>query len=103
MPSEKLKRSENSRLEAATALAISALAWLAGDEARLERFLGLSGLGPHNLRQAAADPRFLASVLDHFTGHEPTLVEFARESGVRPEDVAAASALLSASGGRERP
>ena len=44
--------------EAAEALAISALGWLAQDGETLERFLSLSGLTPETLRQAAAALQF---------------------------------------------
>jgi hypothetical protein len=69
------------------ALAVEALAFLAADETRLERFLAVTGLGPHNLRRAAADPGFLVSVLDYLAGDERILVAFAAEKGLRPEDV----------------
>ena len=48
--------------EAAEALGIQALAYLAGDPERLGRFLALSGLGPETIRAAAHDPGFLAGV-----------------------------------------
>ena len=68
-------------------LAVEALAFLAADQARLERFLAVTGLGPHNLRRAAAEPGFLASVLDYLAGDERLLVAFAAEKGLRPQDV----------------
>ena len=68
-------------------LAVEALAFLAADEARLERFLAVTGLGPHNLRRAAADPGFLVSVLDYLAGDERLLVAFAAEKGLKPENV----------------
>jgi Protein of unknown function (DUF3572) len=74
--------------------AISALAFLAGEETRLERFLALSGLGPHNLRQAASDPGFLAAVLDYIVADERLLVAFAAQEGVDPAAVARARESL---------
>jgi hypothetical protein len=41
-------------------LAIEALAFLAADETRLTRFLSVTGLGPQNLRRAAAQPRIIS-------------------------------------------
>jgi len=67
--------------------AIAALGFLAADPERLQRFLGLSGLGPHNLRRAAADPAFLGAVLDYLAGDEPLLIAFASHQSWRPEDV----------------
>jgi hypothetical protein len=68
-------------------LAVEALTFLAGEEARLERFLAVTGLGPHSLRRAAADPGFLVSVLAYLAGDERLLVAFAAESGRKPDDV----------------
>jgi hypothetical protein len=70
--------------------AIAALGFLAAEETRLERFLALSGLGPHNLRRAAADPGFLAAVLDYIVADERLLVAFAAEQGLDPAAVARA-------------
>ena len=71
-------------------LAVAALTFFAAEPERLSRFLDLSGLGPHNLRGAAADPGFLAAVLDYLLSDERLLVAFAAERGVAPESVAAA-------------
>jgi len=81
--------------EFATETAIGALGFLAADETRLERFLALSGLGPHNLRRAAADPTFLTSVLDYVAGDERLLVEFAQSIATTPEIVMRARDTLS--------
>src|SRR5579872_3655831 len=80
--------------ERATETAIEALAWLAADENRLERFLALSGLGPQNLRKAAADPRFLTAILDYLVSQEALLIDFARDTARTPEEVARAHAVL---------
>jgi hypothetical protein len=71
-------------------LGVAALGFLAADSDRLTRFLGLSGLGPHNLRAAAADPGFLSAVLDYLLCDEPLLIAFAAEQGLAPERVASA-------------
>jgi hypothetical protein len=84
----------NRRDDQSEALAIEALGFLASDEERLGRFLALTGLGPENLRAAAASPGFLASVLAHVAEDEGLLIAFASAAGVRPEDVARASARL---------
>jgi hypothetical protein len=86
--------SQSAGVEGGTETAIAALAWLAADENRLERFLALSGLGPENLRKAAAEPRFLASILDYLASDEALMVGFARDSARSPEDVARAHAAL---------
>jgi hypothetical protein len=92
----KSKQSRNS--EQAQSLAIGALGFIAADPDRLSRFLSLTGLGPDNLRTAAADPAFLGSVLDYLIADETLLVEFAGDAGLKPETVAQAQQVLS---GRE--
>ncbi len=57
--------------------------------------MSLTGIDPNGLRRAAADPHFLASVLDHVCGDENLLIAFAESSGLKPELVARAWALLS--------
>jgi hypothetical protein len=74
--------------------AIAALGFLAEDPERLERFLALSGLGPHNLREAARQPSFLAAVLDYVTGDEKLLIAFASREGQRPEAIVRARDAL---------
>ena len=80
--------------DAAFDAAVAALSFLAEDAERLERFLSLSGLGPHNLRQAAADPHFLGAVLAYVGADETLLIAFAAQAGLAPEDVAAARDTL---------
>jgi len=81
-------------IEGAEALAIRALAFLAGEPEELGRFLALTGIGPEVLRSAAADPGFLAAVLEHFMENEPLLLVFAARENVRPTLIAAARYLL---------
>ncbi len=50
--------------ETAETIALQALAWLAANEDLLPTFMGATGIGAGDLRQRAADPDFLASVLD---------------------------------------
>lgn len=83
--------------QAAESLAIEALAFLAADEERLSRFLALSGIDPANIRQAAADPGFLAAVLDYLAGDERLLLMFAEQVGRDPGDV---NKALMAMGGK---
>lgn len=68
-------------------LAAAALGFLAAEPDRLSRFLDLSGLGPHNLRAAAAAPGFLEAVLDYLIGDEPVLIAFAEAQEIAPERV----------------
>ena len=91
---DSLKTRQSATLEAGRSLAVSGLAFIAADSDRLSRFLNLTGLGPHNLRTAAADPAFLDSVLDYLVGDEALLLAFAADAGLKPEAVARAHAAL---------
>ena len=64
------KSDPRARQEAAAALAIAALGFLAGDPEHLERFLALTGISPGDIRTAAREPDFLAGVLDYVAGNE---------------------------------
>jgi Protein of unknown function (DUF3572) len=75
-------------------LAASALAFVASDPERLRRFLDLTGLGPHNLREAAQDPAFDGSVLEYVLADAELLLRFASYSDLRPEMVALAHQAL---------
>ncbi|MGL4243284.1 MAG: DUF3572 domain-containing protein [Beijerinckiaceae bacterium] len=84
--------------EDSQSLAISALGFLASDHERLGRFLAFTGLGPENLRQAAAEDGFLAAVLTYVSGDESLLLAFAANNGVNPERIAAAQRALAGAG-----
>jgi hypothetical protein len=86
-------RSEQVR-EAAEALAVQALSFIAQDGERLGRFLSLTGIGPGEIRSAAREPGFLAGVLEYLAGDERLLTEFAREAGHDPSTVDAARLAL---------
>ena len=59
-----LKKPVHNPREVAEIVAVQALSFIASDPERLGLFLAESGIGPETLRTAAADPQFLASVLD---------------------------------------
>lgn len=84
--------------EDAEALAVSALAFVAGDPVLLPRFLALTGIEAPAIRQAAREPGFLAGVLRFVLAHEPTLLAFADHAGVNPASVGAALAALPTGG-----
>jgi hypothetical protein len=88
-------------VESAETIALSALAFLADDGARLGRFLALTGLGPGELRQEARSPRILAAVLGHLLQDESLLLVFAAShlaagQGIAPAHIAPAHAVLEA-------
>lgn len=80
---------------AAESIAIEGLIFLAGNPARLDRFLALAGLGWDNLRAAAGEPGFLAGVLDHLASDESLLLSFAASVGRAPATIAKARDILS--------
>lgn len=84
--------------EAAESVAIQALTFIAEDPEEIGRFLALSGLGPESLRAAAAEPAFLAGVLDHLLGDERLLLAFAGRAGLAPAEVGRARELLAGPG-----
>jgi hypothetical protein len=73
---------------------LGALSWVLGDEARADRLLALTGLGPDDLRAGLGDPGVLGAVLDFLASHEPDLVAAADELGVEPADLMAARERL---------
>lgn len=75
-------------------VAIAALGYLASDPELMMRFLSLTGIEASGIRKAAAEPRFLAGVLQFFLAHEPTLLRFCESSGVAPETVQKAFTAL---------
>jgi hypothetical protein len=80
--------------EVAEDMAIKGLGFIAGEDERLSRFLALSGIDPAHLREAAAEPGFLAGVMAYLGSDEGLLLAFAAEIGAAPEEVGAACALL---------
>ena len=88
------KAPQSASAEFSRSLAITALSFLAADGERLRRFLDITGLGPHNLRNAAEDPAFYGSVLEYLVADEQLLLRFAAESGLKPEAVARAHQAL---------
>ncbi|KIZ46042.1 MULTISPECIES: DUF3572 domain-containing protein [Rhodopseudomonas] len=87
------KRSHNAR-QVAEIVAVQALSFVAGDPERLGLFLAETGLGPETLRSAAADPQFLASVLDFVMRDDATVKAFAAASELDPTTIAAARQAL---------
>ena len=87
------KRTQNPR-EVAEIVAIQALSFVAGDPECLGVFLAETGIGPETLRSAAADPRFLAGVLDFVLRDDATVKAFAAASELDPTTIAAAREVL---------
>jgi hypothetical protein len=75
-------------------IALKALGFLAQDGERFQRFLNLTGIELHAIRDAATDPAFLGGVLDHLLGDQTLLLVFAESENLAPEQVAKARRAL---------
>jgi hypothetical protein len=80
--------------EAAEALAIQALTFIAADGERLGRFLAATGIGPAEIRGAAREPGFMLGVVEFLGGDEALLTAFAAEHGFDPADIGKAAIVL---------
>ncbi|MGB7335047.1 MAG: DUF3572 domain-containing protein [Salaquimonas sp.] len=80
--------------ENARDIAIAGLGFIAADEDEMGRFLNLTGMAAEDLRKAAANPGFLIGVLDFFMGFEPTLLRFAEDKKISPQDIVDARQIL---------
>ena len=89
-----MKKAVQNPREVAEIVAIQALSFVAGDPERLGLFLAETGIGPETLRTAAADPRFLSSVLDFVMRDDITVKAFADVSQLHPTNIAAAHQAL---------
>lgn len=89
-----MKRGSRFARKEAEALAIQALAFIAGDGERLGRFLAVTGIGPSEIRAAAREPGFLSGVLDYVASDERLIAVFASEAGLDPADVERGRAML---------
>lgn len=81
---------------AAEAVAIQALAFLAGDDDQLQRFASLAGIDLGQIREAATQPGFLTAVMEHFMADEGLLLAFAAHAEMKPEAVVRAAHQLGA-------
>ena len=89
-----MKKPVHNPREVAEIVAIQALSFIAADPERLGLFLAESGIGPETLRTAAADPQFLAHVLDFVMRDDATVKAFAAASELDPTTIAAAREVL---------
>jgi hypothetical protein len=78
----------------AEGLAIQALSFTASEPERLGRFLAVTGIAPAEIRAAAAEPGFLAGVLEHLAADERLLTAFAADAGIDPAAIGKALATL---------
>jgi hypothetical protein len=89
-----LRKPTHNPREVAEIVAVRALAFIASDAERLGVFLAESGIGPDTLRSAAANPQFLAHVLEFIMRDDATVKAFAASSQLHPTNIAAAHQAL---------
>lgn len=80
--------------DGAEILALEALAWLAGEEGLLARFLAGSGMEITDLRARAADPEVMAAVTDFLLSDDALISGFCEASGYSLRELHAARRLL---------
>lgn len=68
--------------DVAEIVALRALGWLAGNDELFPVFLGATGAGADELRDRAAEPEFLASVLDFLLMDDAWIVTFCDAEGL---------------------
>lgn len=70
--------------EDAQAIALRALAYVAEEEDRLNRFLAASGVGQNDVSSRLGDPSFLAGVLDFVLADDKMTTEFVNQINIDP-------------------
>src|SRR5579884_599146 len=98
-----MKSGSKGAREAAETLAVQALSYIAQDPERLGRFLALTSIGPAEIRSAAAEPGFLAGVLEYVASDQALMTSFAAESGHKPSTIDAARVALGGAWERDIP
>jgi hypothetical protein len=73
--------------EEAETYGLRALAFLAEENERIDRFLRLTGVDAADLPQLAPQRAFLLAVLDHLAGDEALLLAFAQTLNIAPETI----------------
>lgn len=68
--------------DTAELIALRALSWLVANDELLPVFLGATGAGEADLRARAAEPEFLASVLDFILMDDAWVLAFCAAEGV---------------------
>ena len=77
-------------IDGAEQIAMQAFLFLAADDERMQRFVGLSGFDVGNAREAAAAPGFLAGVLAHYLNDEDAIMAFSEAEKIHPLSIALA-------------
>ena len=98
-----MKRPPRPTRKAAEMLAVQALSFIAEEPQSLSRFLETSGISADEIRTAAAEPGFLAGVLEYMLADESLLRAFADRAGIDPGELARAASALGGAWERDLP
>lgn len=79
---------------AAQTIALQALGWIAASDELFPAFLAATGASLGELRTRAADPLFLAAVLDFLLQEDPWVLDFCGQNSLLPASLQAARAAL---------
>ena len=82
--------------DAAEAIALQGLAFLAAEPARVRRFLLATGIEPAEMRVRANTPELMSAVLEHLAADESLLLVFAATQKIAPESIGEAVRVLQA-------
>ncbi len=80
---------------AAEALALKALEFLANSPDNLEMFMAATGINGDELRARLEEPTVLAAIIDFMLKNEGLLVEFCDTTSIRAREIHLASHVLS--------
>ncbi len=80
-------KDSDSNASQAEVVALGVLRFLASDSKHFDRFISLSGLSPQDISALAAEPHFLASVMDYILSDERLLLEFAETDSLEPGEI----------------
>lgn len=78
----------------AQTIALQALAWIAGNDDLFPAFLAATGASFDALRTRAADPLFLAAVLDFLLQEDPWVLDFCQAMALPPASLQSARTAL---------
>ena len=75
-------------------VALMALSWMLQDQTLADRFMGLTGLSPDELRAGIGSADMQGAILEFLAGNEADLVAAADGLGVAPERIVVARDAL---------
>jgi hypothetical protein len=75
-------------------VAVATFDFIAAQPRQFGRFLEMTGIALESIREATRETNFLAGVLDHLSGDESLLLAFCAQTGIDPNEVIRARAVL---------